>query len=91
MNNRIIINPQTIFNYHFRSIGTYKLLFYIFIYYDNEIGKVKLDKYEIADKTRMSPKTIVNSITELLACGVITKIDYYDNWYKLNKNKTYGK
>lgn len=90
MNNRIIINPNHILSYDFVSIGSYKLLLYIFAYYDFEIKKVKLEYKEIKDILKVSHKTFKNNITELISKDILVKINGYKNWYKLN-NVKYGK
>ena len=90
MNNRIIINPNHILSYDFTSVGTYKLLLYIFTYYDFEIKKVKLEYKEIKDILKVSNKTFKNNIEELISKNIIVKINGYKYWYKLN-NVKYGK
>lgn len=90
MNNRIIINPNHILSYDFASVGSYKLLLYIFTYYDFEIKKVKLEYKEIKDILKVSNKTFKNNIEELISKNIIVKINGYKYWYKLN-NVKYGK
>lgn len=91
MNNRVVINPKTILDLDFRSIGTYKLLLYIYYNFDIELKKVRIDVYEIAESLNITAKTLKNSLNELIDKKVISKIDNYKYWYKLNKEELYAR
>lgn len=91
MNNKVIINPDVLFNYNFNCYMTYRLLYYVMVNYDQSIHKVKLDVAEINKQIGVSKPTLYKGIRELLEYNIIIKCEYYKNWYKINKKKLYGR
>lgn len=91
MNNKVIINPIAINKLDFKSIGTYKLYFYILSNFDTDLNKVRLEPDEIEKEIFLSRPTISKGMKELLDKNVIEKMVNYRYWYKFNKSNHYGK
>ena len=91
MNKRVIINPYAIELLDFKSIGTYRMYFYILSRYDDEIKRIKLKYSEINNDVNLSDATIKRAIMELKYNNIIEKVDGTKYWFKMNKSNKYGK
>lgn len=84
MNNKCTISVDNVISYEFKHNFTYKLLFHIMKYYDNEIHKVKLEQKEIMELYNINRISVRVAIEELLDKGIIIPVSHYKNWYNVN-------
>lgn len=88
MNNKCTINPQLIIKYDFKHIFTYKLLYHIMAYYDNDSKTLMLDKQDIELRYNSNHHSVNNAIRELIDYKVIVPNKSYKNKYTIN-NKVF--
>lgn len=86
MNTKVTVNVKGISKCDFKHLVTYRVLNYILINFDIEMGKVKLNPIDIALEFNTYDKAIRIAIKELLDNKIIFKVDFYKNWYSINKN-----
>lgn len=86
MNSRVTINPKEVIKYSFKHIFSYRLLYHIMAYYDNDSNRVFIDKEEIFLKYNVSNYSINRAIEELISYNIISPYKYYKHQYIINKN-----
>lgn len=86
MNTKVTVNVKDISKCNFKHLVTYRVLNYILINFDIEMGKVKLNPIDIALEFNTYSKAINLAIRELLDNKIIFKVDFYKNWYRVNKD-----
>lgn len=86
MNNKVTINPGLIMKYDFKHIFTYRLLYYIMIYYNPKVGKILLNKAELVSNYGRCSYSVVKAIEELEEDNIITSCDDCIDYYSINEN-----
>jgi len=86
MNNKVTINLKAISHLDFKHLVTYRVLNYLMVHFDTEMDKIKLNAIDIALEFNTYTKAINLAIRELLDNKIIFKVDFYKNWYSINKN-----
>lgn len=86
MNNKVTINLKAISRLDFKHLVTYRVLNYLMVNFDTEMDKIKLNSIDIALEFNTYDKAIRIAIKELLDNKIIFKVDFYKNWYSINKN-----
>lgn len=86
MNNKVTINLKAINRLDFKHFVTYRVLNYLMINFDTEMDKIKLNPIDIALEFNTYSKAINLAIRELLDNKIIFKVDFYKNWYRVNKD-----
>jgi hypothetical protein len=84
MNRKCTVNPVTLNSFNFKHNFTYRLLYYVILYYDFDSKRLYLDKDDVSQKYNINRVSLRNAINELIENDIIVKYNGFKNVYKVN-------